>query len=185
MSCFSLLTPVGGGIPHGAFQEIRQSGILGQLTEHGPRWAGTHEPARSSPDTLLPKNHVRAQPDAEARKGGGVWSSGHLGCDSSEGQSHGCGPETASCPDPSLAKDQESVSNSDCDSLTDLAATTAAAHLVESLPVDKPEARQASKFPLDSSAGLETTKPGTGSTGEHKVETNGYLGARVSKEQLF
>lgn len=171
MSCFSLLT-VGGGIPHGAFPESGQCAILGQLTEHGPRRAGTHESARSSPDTPPPKNHVTAQPGAEARKGGGAWSSGHLGCDSTEGQSHGCEPDTASCA-PSLAKEPGSVSDSDWDSLTDLAATAAAAHLVESLPVDKPEARQASKFPLDASAGLETAKPGKGSKGEHKAEIIG------------
>lgn len=154
---------------------------MGQLTEHGPRWAGTHESARSSPDTPPPKNHITAQPGAEARKAGGAWCSGRTGCDPTEGQSHGCGPDTASCA-PSLAKDPGSMSESDWDSLTDLAATattTAAAHLAESLPVDQPEARQASKFPLDASAGLDT-KPGRRSTGEHQVEISGC--AQVSEE---
>lgn len=143
---------------------------MGQLTEHGPRWAGTHESARSSPDTPPPKNHVTAQPGAEARKGGGASSSGHTGCDPNGGQSYGCGPSCA----PRLAKDPRSMPDSDWESFTDLATTTtAAAHLAESLPVDQPEARPASKFPLDASAGLDMAKPGRRSTGEHQVEING------------
>lgn len=145
---------------------------MGQLTEHEPRWAGTHESAHSSPDTPPPKNHVTAHPGAEARKGGGAWSSCPTGCDPTEGQSHGCGSDTASCA-PSLAKDPGSMSDSDWDSLTDLAATGAAAHLADTLPVDQPEARQASKFPLDASAGVDTAKPGRRSTGEHQVEIGG------------
>lgn len=173
MSCFSLLTPVGGGIPHGAFPEMGPSGIVGQLTEHGPRWAGTHESARSSPDTP-PKKHVTAQAGAEARKGGGASSSGCTGCDPARGQSLGCEPDSASCA-PHLATDPESASDSLRDSLTDIAA----AHLAEPLPVDQPEARQASKFPLDASAGQETAKPRRGSTGEHEVEI--HWSAQISE----
>lgn len=157
------------------------SGIKGQLTEHGPRWAGTHESARLSPDTTPLKNHFTAQPGAEARKEGGALSSGGTGCNPTEGQSLGCGPDTAFCG-PSLAKDPGSMPDSNWESLTDLAATAAAEHLSESLPVDQPEARQASKFPLDASAGLETAKPGMRSTGEHQVEIIGC--AQVSEEKV-
>lgn len=75
------------------------------------------------------------------------------------------------------------MSDSDWDSHTDLAATTAAAHLAESLPVDQPEARQASKFPLDASAGLDMAKPGRWSTGEHQVEISGCAQVSVDVQE--
>lgn len=172
--CFSLLTPVGGGIPHGVFPEMGPRGIVGQLTEHRPHWVGTHEIAQSSPDTK--KKHNKAQADTAARKGAGAVSSVPTGCNPMEGKTLGCKRDSVSCT-PDLAKDlvSESVSDSVYGSLTDIAA------LLDPVPAEvqdqavetfnEPETKQARKFSLKASASLGAAKPGRESTGEHWSET--------------
>uniref|UniRef100_A0AAQ5Z7U4 Myomesin-1 n=1 Tax=Amphiprion ocellaris TaxID=80972 RepID=A0AAQ5Z7U4_AMPOC len=63
-SCFSLLTPVGGGIPHGVLSKMGPGGNVGQLTEHRPRWTGSHETVQSPPDTM--QKRIKAQSDTES-----------------------------------------------------------------------------------------------------------------------
>lgn len=171
--CFSLLTPVGGGIPHGVFPEMGPRGIVGQLTEHRPHWMGTHEIAQSSPDTQ--KKHNKVQADTAARKGARAVSSGPTGCNPMEGKALGCKRDSVSCA-PDLAKDlvSESVSDSVSGSLTDIAAhldpvpAEVQDQAVET--VNEPETKQARKFSLKASASLGAAKPGRESSGEHWSE---------------
>ncbi|XP_073344175.1 myomesin-1 [Pagrus major] len=110
---------IGGGIPHGVLPEMGPGGNVGQLTEHRPRWTGTHETVQSPPDTKQKRN--KAQADTEAREGAGAASSGLA--NPTEGKSKG-GKRGSVSWAPDLAKDliSESVSDSVSDSLTDIAA---------------------------------------------------------------
>lgn len=168
--CFSLLTPVGGGIPHGVFPEMGPGGNVGQLTEHRPRWAGTHETAQSSPDTKQKRS--KAQADTEAREGAGVASSG---CPM-ESKNHGRKRGSVSWA-PDLAKDlvSESVSDSVSGSLTDIAAhlnpVPAAVQDQAVETVNEPETKQARKSSVGASANRETARPRRESAGEHRSET--------------
>ncbi|XP_076617558.1 myomesin-1 [Chaetodon auriga] len=112
---------IGGGIPHGVLPEMGPGGNVGRLTEHRPRWTGTHETVQSPADTKLKLN--KAQADTQTREGAGAASSGLAGPDPMEGKSNG-GKRGSVSWAPDLAKDlvSESVSDSVRDSLTDIAA---------------------------------------------------------------
>lgn len=170
--CFSLLTPVGGGIPHGVLPEMGPGGNVGQLTEHRPRWTGTHETVQSPPDTM---QKCKAQADTEAREGARAASSGLA--DPTESKNKG-GKRGSVSWAPDLAKDllSESVSDSVSDSLTDI---VTAAHLdpvsaeVQDQAVEtagEPEAEQARKFSVDASANRETARSRRESAGEPRFE---------------
>lgn len=172
---FFLLTPVGGGIPHGVLLEMGPGGNVGQLTEHRPRWTGTHETVQSPPDTMQKRS--KAQADTEAREGARAASSPFAEPDPVESKSKG-GKRGSVSWAPDLAKDlvSESVSDSVSDSLTDVAT---AAHLdpvsaevqdqaVET--VNEPEAQQARKISVDASANRGTARPRRESAGEHRSE---------------
>uniref|UniRef100_A0A671UWS2 Myomesin-1 n=1 Tax=Sparus aurata TaxID=8175 RepID=A0A671UWS2_SPAAU len=110
---------IGGGIPHGVLPEMGPGGNVGQLTEHRPRWTGTHETVQSPPDTK--QKRKKAQTDTEAREGARAASSGLN--EPTEGKSKG-GKRGSVSWAPDLAKDliSESVSDSVSDSLTDITA---------------------------------------------------------------
>ncbi|CAJ1082496.1 myomesin-1 isoform X2 [Xyrichtys novacula] len=152
---------IGGGIPHGVLPEMGPGGNVGQLTEHRPRWTGTHDTVQSPPDTKQKCN--KAQTDTESREG--VWAarSGPSGPDSAESKSkRGKRGSVSWAPD--LAKDlvSESVSDSVSDSLTDKGT---AAHLdpvpaqVQDQTVNEPENKQARKFSVDASGNRGTARP--------------------------
>lgn len=168
--CFSLLTPVGGGIPHGVFPEMGPGGNVGQLTEHRPRWAGTHETAQSSSDTK--QKHSKAQADTEAREGPGAAGSGLARPNPMERQNKG-GKRGSVSWAPDLAKDlvSESVSDSVSGSLTDIAAhLDPASAEVQDQAVEtfnEPETEQARKFSVGASANQKTARPRRESAGEH------------------
>lgn len=167
--CFSLLTPVGGGIPHGVLPEMGPGGNVGRLTEHRPRWTGTHETVQSLPDTMQ-KCNIKAQADTEAREGARAAGIGLAEPVPVESKNKG-GKRGSVSWAPGLAKDlvSKSVSDSVSNSPTDI---VAAAHLdpVTAEAQDRavetangPQARQTRKF----SANLETARPRRESTGEH------------------
>lgn len=169
--CFSLLTPVGGGIPHGVLPEMGPGGNVGQLTEHRPRWTGTHETVQSPPDTK--QKRKKAQTDTEAREGARAASSGLN--EPTEGKSKG-GKRGSVSWAPDLAKDliPESVSDSVSDSLTDITAhldpvpAEVQDQAVET--VKKPETKQERKFSVGASGNRETARPRRESSGEHRSE---------------
>lgn len=166
--CSSLLTPVGGGIPHGVLPEMGPGGNVGQLTEHRPRWTGTHDTVQSPSDTKQKRSKV--QTDTDAREGAGTAHSGLTGPNPAETKSKG-GKRGSVSWAPDLAKDivTESLSDSVSDSLTDIAAQ------LDPVPaegqdhkVKEPEVKQARKFSLDASANPGTAMPRRESTGEHR-----------------
>lgn len=178
--CFSLLTPVGGGIPHGVLPEMGPGGNVGQLTEHRPRWTGKHETVQSPPDTMQKR---KAQADTEARQGARATSSGLA--DPTESKNKG-GKRGGVSWAPNLAKDL-SVSGSVSDSLTDI---VTAAHLdpvsaeVQDQAVKtagEPEATQARKFSVDASANRKTARPRRESAGEHRCEMKTFLSSPKKK----
>nr|CBN82080.1 Myomesin-1 [Dicentrarchus labrax] len=140
---------IGGGIPHGVLPEMGPGGNVGQLTEHRPRWTGTHETVQSPPDTIQKRS--KAQADTEAREGAGAASSGLVQPNPAENKSKG-GKRGSVSWAPDLAKDlvSESVSDSVSDSLTDIAK----AALLDATPAEvqdqavetvcEPETKQAS-----------------------------------------
>ncbi|XP_078147413.1 myomesin-1 isoform X1 [Centroberyx gerrardi] len=115
---------IGGGIPHGVLPEMGPGGNVGGLTEHRPRWTGTHETVQSPPDTM-PKRKAQADTEpgagAGARAGAGAASSGRSEPVTMEGKNKG-GKRGSVTWAPNLAKDlcSESVSGSVSDSLTDI-----------------------------------------------------------------
>lgn len=145
-------------------------GNVGQLTEHRPRWAGTHETAQSSSDTK--QKHSKAQTDTEAWEGPGAASPGLTRPNPMERQNKG-GKRGSVSWAPDLAKDlaSESVPDSVSDSLTDVAA-----HL-DQVPAEvqdqaletftEPETKQACKFSVGASANQKTARPRRESAGEH------------------
>ncbi|KAG7231160.1 hypothetical protein INR49_011991 [Caranx melampygus] len=156
----------GGGIPHGVLPEMGPGGNVGRLTEHRPRWTGTHETVQSLPDTMQKCNR-KAQADTEARKGAGAAGIGLAEPFPVESKNKG-GKRGSVSWAPDLAKDlvSNSVSGSVSNSPTDI---VAAAHLdpVSAEAQDRavetangPQARQTRKF----SANLETAKPRREST---------------------
>lgn len=163
--------PVGGGIPHGVFPEMGPRGNIGPLTEHRPRWTGTHDTVQFSPDTK--QTCVKAQADTEARKGAGAASSGLAKPHPTDSKNKGC--KTGSCCTPDLAKDSESVSDSVSGSLTDIAAhvdpgaAEAQDQVIET--ITEPETKQARKSSVGASANQESARPGKQSAGEHWAET--------------
>ncbi len=150
-------------------------GNVGRLTEHRPRWTGTHETVQSPSDTMQKRN--KAQADTEAREGARAARSGLAEPDPAEGKSKG-GKRGSVSWAPDLAKDlvSESVSDSVSDSLTDIASV---AHL-DPVPAEaqdqavetakEPEAQQARKFSVDASANRGTARPRRESAGEHRSE---------------
>lgn len=169
--------PVGGGIPHGVFPEMGPRGKIGPLTEHRPRWTGTHDTVQYSPDTK--QTCSKAQTDTEAREGAragagaGAATSGLSRPCPTEGKNKGC-EGGRSCCTPDLAKDSESVSDSVCDSLTDIAAHLdpgAAGVQDQALgTITEPDTKQARKSSVGASANQETARPGKRSAGEHWAE---------------
>lgn len=161
--------PVGGGIPHGVFPEMGPRGNTGPLTEHRPRWTGTHDTVQSSPDTK--QTCIKAQTDTEARKGGGAASSDLAKPRPTESKNKGC-KTGSSCCTPDLAEDSESVSDSVSGSLTDIAAhldPEGQDQVTET--ITEPETKQACKSSVGASANQESARPGKQSAGEHWAET--------------
>ncbi|KAF7669977.1 hypothetical protein LDENG_00105610 [Lucifuga dentata] len=144
---------IGGGIPHGVLPEMGPGGNVGQLTEHRPRWTGTHETVQSSPDTVQKR---KAQTDTEA--GVRANSSGLAEPDPMEIKSKG-GKRGSVSFAPNLAKDlvSESVSGSVSDSLTDIVKD---AHLdpVGAEVQDQAATGKTRKFLVDASANGERAK---------------------------
>lgn len=167
--------PIGGGIPHGVFPEMGPGGNAGQLTEHRPRWTGTHETVQSFPDTK--QMHCKTQADTEAREGVGAAGSGCTGPDPMEGKNKGCKRGSLSWA-PDLVKNSESVSDSVSGSCTDIAAhldpvpTEVQDQAVET--VIEPETRLARKSSVGASTNQETTRPGRESAGEHWSERESF-----------
>lgn len=85
---FFLLTPVGGGIPHGVLPEweLPRGGNVGGLTKHTPRWTGTHEAVQYPPYTMLKLNaQTGSVPGPGAGAGAGATSSSPSGPSGSSG----------------------------------------------------------------------------------------------------
>ncbi|XP_053714779.1 myomesin-1 isoform X1 [Synchiropus splendidus] len=129
---------IGGGIPHGVLPEM--GGNVGQLTEHRPHWTGTHATVQPPADT-----QNKAQADTAARPGPGAARSGKK-------------PGA-----PYLAKDlvSESVSDSVCESLTDIGTRAhveparAEAQVVHTEPGGGP----ACEISVDASASADSARP--------------------------
>ncbi|XP_068199788.1 myomesin-1 isoform X2 [Antennarius striatus] len=149
---------IGGGIPHGVLPEMGPGGKVGQLTEHRPRWAGTHETVQSTPDTKQKCNKSRA--DTEAREGARPAGSGLI--PPVEGKSK-AGKRGSVSWAPDLAKDLVSESVSDSGSLTDTSAQSYPVHAGGQDQavgtVDQPEAKQARKFSVGASANRDAARP--------------------------
>lgn len=180
--CFSLRTPVGGGIPHGVLPEMGPGGNAGQLTEHRPRWTGTHENVQSP---LYTKCN-QAQADTKARQGAGPDSSALTQPDPVENKHKG-GKKGSVSWAPDLAKDlvSESVSDSVSDSLTaQLEPVTAEVQDQAVKTVNEPEAKQARKFPVDASANLETARPRRELEGEHWSQMDIFLSNPKEKHKM-
>lgn len=62
-----MLTPIGGGIPHGVFSKMGPGGNACPLTEHEPRWTDKHETVQPSHFTV--ERHNKPQADTESREG--------------------------------------------------------------------------------------------------------------------
>lgn len=160
--------------------EMGPGGNVGQLTEHRPRWTGTHESVQSPPDTKQKRD--KAQADTEARQGTGARAAGPDLAQPDPVESKTKGGKRGSVSwAPDLARDlvSESASDSVSDSLTDIAA-----HL-DPVPaevqdrgletVNEPETRQARKFSVDASANREAAKPRRESAGEHRSQVEIFL----------
>lgn len=167
--------PVGGGIPHGVFPEMGPRGNIGPLTEHRPRWTGTHDTVQYSPDTKQTRS--KAQADTKAREGAGAAGSGLSRPRPTESKNKGC-EGGGSCCTPDLAKDSESVSDSVCDSLTDIAADLdpgAAGVQAQALgTITEPDTKQARKSSVGASANQEPARPGKRSAGEHWADMENF-----------
>ncbi|XP_029313358.1 uncharacterized protein LOC115025341 [Cottoperca gobio] len=160
----------GGGIPHGVLPEMGPGGSAGQLTEHRPRWTGTHETVQPPPDTMQKRN--KAQTDTEARQGAGAASTALARPNPVESKHKGGKRGNVSWA-PDLAKDvvSESVSDSVSDSLTaHLDPVTDEAQDQAVVTVNEPEAQQARKFPVDATANRETARPRRESAGEQRLQ---------------
>lgn len=147
-------------------------GNTGPLTEHRPRWTGSHDTVQLSPDTK--QTCIKAQTDTEARKGAGAASSGLAKPHPVESKNKGC-KTGGSCCTPDLAEDSESVSDSVSGSLTDIAAdldpgaAEAQGQVIEA--VTEPESRRARKSSVGASANQKSAGPGKQSAGEHWAQT--------------
>ncbi|XP_024910202.1 myomesin-1 isoform X3 [Cynoglossus semilaevis] len=153
---------IGGGIPHGVLQEMGPGGKAGQLTEHRPRWTGTHDPVQSLPDTKL-----KAQTDTDTREESGSEPTGIEPTSSPQNKTKGAKKGSVSWA-PDLERDLVSESSSDAvsNSHTD---TETAAHLepdpapgqdVDLGSATVADAGQERKFSLDSNVSKqETEKP--------------------------
>lgn len=149
-------------------------GNVGQLTEHRPRWVGTHEPVQSPPDTK--QKHNKAQTDTEAREGARTPGADLVGPEPVESSGKGTKRGSVSWA-PDLARDlvSGSVSDSVSESPTDIAAH------VEPAPakaqdqavgaVKEPETRQTRKSSVGGPSKRETARPRRESAGEHRSET--------------
>lgn len=145
-------------------------GKAGQLTEHRPRWTGTHDPVQSLPDTKL-----KAQTDTDTREESGSEPTGIEPTSSPQNKTKGAKKGSVSWA-PDLERDLVSESSSDTvsNSHTD---TETAAHLepdpapgqdVDLGSATVTDAGQERKFSLDSNVSKqETEKPRRDSSGEH------------------
>ncbi|KAA8580641.1 hypothetical protein FQN60_013599 [Etheostoma spectabile] len=153
---------IGGGIPHGVLPEMGPGGNTGQLTEHRPRWTGTHETVQSLPDTM--QKCSKAQADTEARQGAGAASSS-LTQPNPVDSKRKRGKRGSVSWAPDLAKDlvSESVSDSVSESLTDIVTAThidpVTAEIQGVETVNESHAQQARKFSVDTSANRDTATP--------------------------
>lgn len=145
-------------------------GNTGPLTEHRPRWTGTHDTVQFSPKTK--QMCIKAQTDTEAGKGAGAASSGLAKPPPMESKNKGC-EGGGSCCTPDLAKDSKYVSDSVSGSLTDIAAHLDAGAAEAQQQVIEPitETKQARKSSVGASANRELARPGRQSAGEHWAET--------------
>lgn len=124
---------------------------MGRLTEHRPRWTGTHATVQSPPDTMQKR---KAQADTEAREGPGGAAAAQPRTVDSRAAPKGCerrsGPWT-----PALAKDPltQSVSGLGSESLTDVVTAAHLEPVSAELQVHavgaEPEVAQARKFSGD------------------------------------
>uniref|UniRef100_UPI001CD86981 myomesin-1-like n=1 Tax=Solea senegalensis TaxID=28829 RepID=UPI001CD86981 len=165
--CSSLLTPVGGGIPHGVLPEMGPGGNVGSLTEHRPRWTDTHETVQSLPVTKQ-KCSKKAQADTEAREGAGDAGSGCTEPDHNpnpaQNKSKGCKRGSVSCA-PDLAKDSVSNSCTDVDPAAHLEPVTAEVQDQAVESANGPESTQAHEFTVvDTAANEDTARPRREST---------------------
>lgn len=169
--CFSLLTPVGGGILHGVLPKMGPGGNVGQLTEHRPRWTGTHDTVQFPPNTMQKRN--KAQADSESREGARAASSDLTDPDPRETKNK-WGKRGDGSRAPELAKDMHSepvsgpIPESHTDTITaahcDPVTAEAQDQAVET--ADEPDASQARKFSVDGNR--EKAKPQRESAGEHR-----------------
>lgn len=163
-----MLTPVGGGIPHGVLQKMGPGGNVGQLTEHKPRWMGTHETVQSTPDTVQKCN--KAQADTETGEGTGAAGSGSAEPDPLGKKSKG-GKKGSESQVPEMVENLPSESGSVSEPLTyivtaaQLEPATAKVQDQAGGTVGEPDARQTRKFPA--SANQESLKFRKELAGEH------------------
>lgn len=186
--CFSLLTPVGGGIPHGVLPEMGPGGNAGQLTEHRPRWTDTHETVQSLPDTKQ-KCNKKTQADTEAREGTRAAGSS-LTEPNPTGSKNKGGKRGSVSWAPDLLTDlaiesvSGSVSNSPIDIVTAAHLDPVTAEVQEPAvePANGPGAGQERKFSLDASANRETARPRSKSTGEHRSQVETMVKSNTNHE---
>jgi len=166
--CFSVLTPVGGGIPHGVLQKMGPGGNVRQLTEHRPLWTGSHETVQSLPDTIQKCN--KAQADTEAGEGAGAAGSGLAEPDPFETKNKG-GKRGSVSWAPELVENLPSESGSVSEPLTDMITVahveqvTAEVNDQAAETFSEPEGWQARKFSVDASANQEGGRPRRDSAG--------------------
>lgn len=176
--CFFLLTPIGGGIPHGVL-EMRPGGNFGQLTEHRPRWMGTHETVQSPPDTvpmgkthtdLVPKCKTQSDPVPKCKtqtEPVPILPKCKGQTDPSPKQGSGAHRESAQPDCRPRAPDCVSAVVVDSPTHTVAQADTQASAAVETVvSVSEPEGTKACKFSVETSVPQDTARPRRDSSGE-------------------
>ncbi|KAM3860464.1 myomesin-1 [Diretmus argenteus] len=154
---------IGGGIPHGVLPEMGPGGNVGGLTEHRPRWTGSHETVQSPPDTM---QKLKAQTDTEARAGAraaaGAEATSLGPSEPVPTESRNRGAKRGSVTwAPNLANDfcvSESVSGSVSDSLTDIVTDVHLDRVPATAEVEDQTIGEACKFSVDASANRETER---------------------------
>lgn len=176
-----MLTPVGGGIPHGVFSKMGPGGNACPLTEHEARWTDKHEPVQPSHVTV--ERHYKPQADTESRGGGRVAGSGSAEQYALESKSKG-GKIDSVTWSPYLVVNLLSGSGSVSESLSD---KIPAAHFEtavqiqdQTAEVDKePEGAQARKFTTSSK---ESANPVREQEGEHQPEMETFSFCQIMME---
>lgn len=149
---------------------------MGQLTEHRPRWTGTHDTVQSPRDTMQ-NRHKKAQADTEAREGCRAAISGLTETSLMEGKKKG-GKRGSVSWAPDLAKDllsesvSDSVSNSLTDKVTDAQLDPVTAEVQDQAveTAAESDAGLARNLSVDASANPDTARPRRESTGEHRSQ---------------